>query len=178
MRKREVTSVLLVAGTCIGGGTIALPMVLAKIGIIPSLLIMIAIWLLNYYPSLAGAELNLRSEQGLSLGALGKKFSGRGAQLVGEVSVKVLSYAALTIHLCGSSSIIQKLLEEYLHCNISVLTIESCIAFSGAVLLFFPFKVISALNNLMFSCLILVFFMLLGAIVAVQSHLVMTMHIC
>ena len=166
MRKRELTAVLLVAGTCIGGGTIALPMVLAKVGIVPSLLIMIGIWLLNYYPSLAGAELNLRSEQGLSLGTLGKNFSGRGAQLVGEISVKVLSYAALTIHLCGSSSIIQKLLEEYLHCNASTLTIESCIAFSGAVLLFFPFKVISALNNFMFSCLILVFLMLLGAIVS------------
>lgn len=164
MRKRDVSSIFLAAGTCIGGGTIALPMVFAKVGVIPSLAIMIFIWLLNYYPSLAGAELNLRSERGLSLGELGKTFSGAGAQAMGEIVVKILSYASLTIHLCGSSSILQKLLEEYFHCGISVLAIETCIALFGAVLLLFPFKVISALNNVMFTALILMFLVLLGTI--------------
>ena len=159
--RKQISSALLIAGTCIGGGTIALPMVLAKIGIIPSLLIMLMIWLLNYYPSLAGAELNLRSERGLSLGELGKILSGRGAQAIGEISVKLLSYAALTIHLCGSSSIIQKLLEEYLHCNMSILTIETCMALFGIALLMFPFKIISACNNAMFTGLIVLFLMML-----------------
>lgn len=166
MRKREISSIFLVAGTCIGGGTIALPMVLAKVGVIPSLIVMISIWLLNYYPSLAGIELNLRSERGLSLGELGKTFSGIGAQTIGEVIVKVLSYAVLTLHLCGSSSIIQKLLEEYFHCDASILAIETCIAFGGATLLLFPFKVISALNNILFTSLIVMFLLILGTIVS------------
>lgn len=166
MSKRELSSIFLVAGTCIGGGTIALPMVLAKIGVIPSIIVMILIWMLNYYPSLTGLELNLRSEKGLSLGELGKTFSGVGAQAVGEFTVKILSYAVLTLHLCGSSSIIQKLLEEYLHYNTSILTIETCIALFGAVLLLFPFRVISTLNNMMFMGLIFMFFIILGTIVS------------
>ena len=56
MRKimqKQITSTLLVAGMCIGGGTIAIPIVLAKLGIIPSAIITLVVWFLNYYPSLA-----------------------------------------------------------------------------------------------------------------------------
>lgn len=166
MRKREITSILLIAGTCIGGGTIALPMVLAKIGIIPSVLITIAIWLLNYYPSLSGVELNLRSDRGMSLGELGRKISGNGAQAIGEISVKTVSFASLAIHLCGSSSIIHKLVEEYLHYDMSVLTIESCLAAFGIVILLLPFRMISIINNIMFTCLITVFFTLLCSMIS------------
>lgn len=77
--QKQITSTLLVAGMCIGGGTIAIPMVLAKLGIIPSAIITLLVWFLNYYPSLAGMELNLRSERGLSLGALGKVFRSWGS---------------------------------------------------------------------------------------------------
>ena len=97
MYHKKITSTLLVAGMCIGGGTIAIPMVFAKLGILPSIFITLVVWFLNYYPSLGGMELNLRSERGLSLGELGKNFSGRGAQMAGELCVKVLSYAALTM---------------------------------------------------------------------------------
>lgn len=158
---KQITSALLVAGTCIGGGTIALPIVLAKIGIIPSVLVTLFIWLLNYYPSLMGMELNLRSDRGLSLGSLGNLFSGRGIQIVGELSVKLFSYAALTMHLCGTSSIIQRLLEKYLQCEISTFAIETFMAIAGIILLSFPFKIISSVNNVMFTGFICVFGILL-----------------
>lgn len=158
---KRITTALLVAGTCIGGGTIALPIVLAKIGIIPSILITLFIWLLNYYPSLIGAELNLRSDRGLSLGALGNYFSGTCTQIIGELSVKLFSYAALTMHLCGTSSIIQKLLEKYFQYDISIFAIETFMAILGIILLSFSFKFISLVNNMMFSGFILVFAILL-----------------
>lgn len=159
---KQMTPTLLVAGMCIGGGTIAIPMVFAKLGIIPSVFITLVVWFLNYYPSLGGMELNLRSERGLSLGELGKKFSGRGAQLVGEVCVKVLSYAAMTMYLCGSSSIIHKLIATCLNIEISIFAIESIIAGIGAVLMFFPFKVISSINNVMFMGFTIIFLLLLS----------------
>lgn len=168
--QKQITSTLLVAGMCIGGGTIAIPMVLAKLGIIPVVLITLLVWFLNYYPSLAGMELNLRSERGLSLGSLGKKFSGRGAQIAGEVSVKVLSYAALTMYLCGAASIIQKLIENCFHCEISMLFIETILALAGVILLFFPFKIVSSANNVMFSGFVIIFAVLLGVIIRFTDY--------
>ena len=164
MCKKEITSILLIAGTCIGSGTIAFPMVLAKLGIIPSIIIMLIIWILNYYPSLSVMELNLRSEQGLSLGTLGKKISGKWAQMVGEISVKIISYALLTTYLYGSASIIQKLLEEYFNYALSVFTVETIIATFGILLLLLPLKIVSEINGMISSCLIFGFAILLGTI--------------
>ena len=72
---KQITSILLIAGTCIGAGMIALPMTLAKLGVIPSILLMFFIWLFSYYYSLVSIELNLNSEKGLSLVLLCKKYS-------------------------------------------------------------------------------------------------------
>lgn len=163
--QKQITSTLLVAGMCIGGGTIAIPIVLAKLGIIPSAIITLMVWFLNYYPSLAGMDLNLRSERGMSLGVLGRIFSGKYAQIAGEVSVKVLSYAALTMYLCGSSSILQKLIEAYFQTEIPIEAIETVVAVFGIILLFFPFKTVSKLNNVMFVGFIVIFAILLGGMI-------------
>ena len=56
---KQITSIFLVAGTCIGAGMFALPLTFAKIGIIPSIIIIILTWLFTYYCSLIYVELNL-----------------------------------------------------------------------------------------------------------------------
>ena len=56
---KQITSIFLVAGTCIGAGMLALPLALAKIGIIYSIIIIILTWIFTYYCSLIYVELNL-----------------------------------------------------------------------------------------------------------------------
>ena len=102
------------------------------------MIITLIIWILNYYPLLSVIELNLCSEYGLSLGVLGKTISGKGAQIIGELSVKIISYALLTTYLYGASSIIQKLLEKSLNWTFSIFSIEAIIATVGIILLLFP----------------------------------------
>ena len=106
---KQTGSILLVAGTCIGSGMIALPMVLAKLGLIPSLFLMLLTWLLMYYTSLINLELNLQAGKGMSLGSLGAHFSGPIAGFVGNVALKLLSYALLAVFLYGAASIIGKM---------------------------------------------------------------------
>ena len=98
--QKLIGSILLISGTCIGSGMIALPMVLAKLGIISSII----------YTSVINLELNLQAGKGLTLGMLGKYFSGHTAQIIGTVSLKLLSYALLAVFIYGGSSILQKLL--------------------------------------------------------------------
>lgn len=162
--RKQITSILLVAGTCIGGGTIALPMVLAKLGIIPSLAIMVLVWLLTYYTSLVSVELNLHLDRGLSLGALGKVFSGNTAAAIGEISVKLLSYALLSVYIYGGASIIQKLIEVYFQCSISNIIVETCLTALTAIVLLFPMKTISTLNNIAFVIFAFIFLALIGVI--------------
>lgn len=155
--QKQINSILFVAGTCIGGGVIALPIVLAKLGIIPSFIIMILSWLLTYYPSLVSVELNLHSDRGLTLSELAQKFSGRTAQIISEISVKLLSYSLLAVYFSGGSSIIRKLLSVYWNYSPTEIIVQSSLALIVAGILMFPMKIISKINGAAFIGFLIVF---------------------
>jgi tyrosine-specific transport protein len=154
MMNKKTGAIPLVAGTCIGSGMIALPMVLAKLGLVPSVLLMLLVWALMYYTSLVNLELNLQAGQGLSLGALGRYFSGPIAELVGTVSLKLLSYALLAVFIYGGSSVLQELIESKLAKNFSFELIASCYALVTSVVLLLPIKFIDYFNRLLFVSLL------------------------
>ena len=165
--EKQIGAILLIAGTCIGSGTIALPMVLAKLGIIPSVSLMIAMWFLIYYTSLVNVEINLQSGKGRSLGSLGKYFSGRAASLTGTISLKLLSYSLLAVFIYGGSSIIQKLLGTK-HDFQVIATIYSLCAI---IILLFPLKLIDYINRILFMGLLSIFAVLMiGLISMIELH--------
>lgn len=160
-----ITAILLVAGVSIGGGTIALPMALAKLGLLTSLIVMGLTWFLTYYTSLTSVELNLQSERGMSLGALGRVFLGRAAGIIGELSVKLLSYALLAAFFCGGASILQKLIEAGTGYTPSTAVLQGGLALAAGSVLLCPTEAISRVNNVAFGLFLVLFFILVGAIV-------------
>lgn len=148
--QKQIGSIMMVAGTCIGSGMIALPMVLVKLGLIPSLVLMLVIWGIMYYTSLVSLELNLQARHGLSLGALGKYFSGRVAELIGTISIKLLSYALLAVFIYGGASVLQNLMNS----GVSMMDIESWYAGIAALVLLLPIKLVDHINRILFIGLI------------------------
>ncbi|MCE2993825.1 MAG: amino acid permease [Alphaproteobacteria bacterium] len=159
---KQTGSILLVAGTCIGSGMIALPMVLAKLGLIPSILLMLLTWLLMYYTSLINLELNLQAGKGMSLGSLGMHFSGPIAGFVGNISLKLLSYSLLAVFIYGGSSIIQKITSN----DMDLLIIESICALFSVLVLLLPMKTIDYINRILFISLLTIVAVLLFGLLA------------
>lgn len=165
--QKHIGATILVAGTCIGGGMIALPLVLAKIGIIPSILIMILTWLIVYYTSIINLELHLQAGNGFSLGELGRKFSGKIAETIGNTSFKILSFALISVYLDGSSSVVQKMFES----NHSFEMIATIVAVISTILLMFPIKILDYVNRIMFICLVIVTAILIvGLVSSIKWH--------
>ena len=163
--KKNWGAILLVAGTCIGSGMIALPMVLAKLGLVYSILLMLFIWFIMYFTSLVNLELNLQAGHGLSLGALGRLFSGKGAEMLGTVCLKLLSYALLAVFIYGAASVLQQLLDlparfGHIACALSLTTV-------GILLL--PMHWIDYMNRILF-------FSLLGVVAILIAGLLWTAH--
>lgn len=165
MIRKYIGAILLVAGTCIGSGMIALPIVLAKLGLIPSIVLMLFIWFIMYYTSLINLELNLHAGKGLPLGALGSYYSGKTAKLIGMMSLKLLSYALLAVFVYGGSSIIQELISSHMAIEYSFNTIAMCYALGAIVLLLLPIKLIDYINRILFVGLIGVVAILIGGLV-------------
>ncbi|MBN9542550.1 MAG: amino acid permease [Alphaproteobacteria bacterium] len=153
--KKLIGSTCLVAGTCIGAGMIALPIVLAKIGIVMSMVMLIAVWGVTYLASLMTLELNLRAGEGKPLGLLGRHFGGLKAEIVGIVCLKLLAYSLLSAYLYGGTSVISKLLAMF-NVEASNLAI-SWVYFSVIlVILSLPLKLLDYTNRILFAGLITV----------------------
>lgn len=158
-------AILLIAGTCIGSGMIALPMILAKLGIIPSVIIMLCTWFFAYHTSLVSVELNLHLDRGAPLGQLGKIFSGKTAEIIGTISVKLLSYSLLAVYIYGGTSIIQKLIQVYYGYFVSNCVVATTLSLITMVVITFPIKIISKLNSMLFSFLIILFLSLIAIMI-------------
>ncbi len=164
--KKKNGAILLVAGTCIGSGMIALPMTMSKIGIIPSIFIMFLMWGLIYYSALISLELNLQAGKAMTLGQLGAKFSGKIASFVGSSSFKILSFSLVAVYIYASTSLIQKLLEEfYLEGDFNFTNIALIYSFVSFIILSFPIKIIDYINRVLFVCLLLVIMILVLGLV-------------
>tara|TARA_R110000868_G_C10969234_1_gene769499 strand:- start:8248 stop:9477 length:1230 start_codon:yes stop_codon:yes gene_type:complete len=158
--KKTIGAAFLVAGTCIGSGMMALPLVLGKIGILPSFFLMLITWLLMYYTALFSIELNLQAGRGLSLGSLGRIFSGFTAEVIGVVSLKLLSYALLAVYISGLASVFDKLFDM----GLSIQTLITLIALGIFLVLCLPLKILDIFNRFLFITLLVIFLILIASL--------------
>jgi tyrosine-specific transport protein len=68
---------LLVSGTCIGGGMLALPVITAPAGFFPSLVLMGACWVFMTLTGLLLIEANLWMEEGAHITTMASRLLGR-----------------------------------------------------------------------------------------------------
>jgi tyrosine-specific transport protein len=159
--QKQTGAILLVAGTCIGSGMIALPLVLARIGLLPSVFIMLLMWAIIYYTALINLEINLQAGKASSLGELGRKFSGKIAELIGTSSFKILSFSLVAVYIYGGSSVLQTMME-----GPSFIKIASIYALISTILLILPIKIVDYVNRALFMGLLGVISILVAGLVA------------
>lgn len=167
--QKQLGSILIVAGTCIGAGTLALPLAIAPLGLIPGIFIMLGIWILAYYTSLIHLELNLHAGAGLDLGQLANRFSGRSMQCVSTSLVTLLMYALMTAYLYIGSSIIQKMLTTYcaFECCSSALAIAYATGIMSILLL--PITLVDYANRILLLVLFGCAIFLVGGLMIVTN---------
>jgi tyrosine-specific transport protein len=154
--QKQLGAIMLIAGTAIGSGMIALPMVLSKLGLFPSIGLMIFMGIFMYVSSLMTLELNLQAGHSLHLGAMGRHFGGKTAGFIGTVCLKILSYALLAAYIYGGASIVQKLITHYFSHEYAFQTIATLFTVGILFVLAGPLKQIDYINRMMFIGLIIV----------------------
>ena len=157
--QKQIGATILIAGGCIGSGIIALPIVLAKIGLISSIVIMLLSWMLIYFSSIINLELHLQVGRGVTLGELGKKFSGKIAQSIGIISFKILSFSLASVYIYGGTSIMQSLFNQE-----SFIIVASIYSIIVAILFMLPIKIIDYVNRFFFIGLITVMLTLIAGL--------------
>ncbi|MFY2507097.1 aromatic amino acid transport family protein [Vibrio pectenicida] len=105
MNKSKVLgSTLIIAGTTIGAGMLALPLASAGIGFSASIIIMFALWALMSYTALLMVELHQHADSRATLHTLAKQFLGNKGKWVASFSMLFLFYSLCAAYIAGGGA--------------------------------------------------------------------------
>lgn len=127
---KQIGCIFLIIGTSLGGGILAIPMILSYFGILIGCIIMFLMWLLMTYSTLAVAEACLHFEKGISyLGLAHELFKKPGIILVYICAFGIL-YGMLAAYISAIGSSFESLLDI----NYILIEIGFVIIFGGFIL--------------------------------------------
>lgn len=114
VRKGSILSAtFLVAGTCIGGGMLALPVATGVSGFMPSICIMIICWLAMTVTALLLLEVSMWMEEGVHLISMTSRILGVPGKIVSWCLYLFICYASLVAYTAGGGVQVSMAVRDY-----------------------------------------------------------------
>jgi tyrosine-specific transport protein len=111
MHSKILGGILLVVGTTIGGGMLALPVVLAQSGIVGAVCLLIASWAVMAFCALLILEVNLWMPEKSNIILMAKTTLGIPGEAIAWICYLLLFYCLLAAYIAGGSDILHGLLD-------------------------------------------------------------------
>lgn len=107
MQNKTLGSTLIVAGTTIGAGMLAMPLTSAEMGFGMTLVLLVVLWLLLSYSALLFVELYQKAPATDSgIATLAEQYFGVSGRIVATLSLVIFMYAILTVYSLGGGNLI------------------------------------------------------------------------
>lgn len=117
MNNKSLGAILIVIGTCLGAGMLALPVSTAPAGFLLGVALLVLTWGYMYLTGLLVLETNLWFTEEVSYISMAEKTLGSVAKWFTWLCFLLLLYSLITAYIMGGSSIFQLGLHDYLHIN-------------------------------------------------------------
>lgn len=136
-KNKRLGGLLIVAGTTVGGGMLALPIASANAGFGASVCLLIAMWALMTYTALITLEMNLYFNKGVSIAYAAEYALGRLGKIVSTFAIAILFYALLSAYMAGGASVLDQVVEYLFGVKISstISVLLFCFILGGITLL-------------------------------------------
>lgn len=161
MNLKLIGSSLIISGTALGAGMLAIPMVLAQFGLLWGTALMLFIFIGTTYAALLLLEASINVGGGLGMNTIARKSLGKGGQLVTNGLLYALLICLLMAYILGAGDLLNKLLQSIgldlslVHSQVAFTLIAGVIVASGTA-------VIDKINRALFAIML---FMLLLTLV-------------
>lgn len=127
MKNRTMGSILIVAGTTIGAGMLAMPLASAGVGFGVTAGLLFCLWALMCYTSLLLLEVYQHVPADTGLGTLAQRYLGRHGQWLTGLSMLFLMYALAAAYISGAGELLASSLNQWFNLHLPA---------AGGVLLF------------------------------------------
>ena len=118
---KTIGSTLLVAGTMIGAGMLAMPLTSAGIGFGFTLVLLLGLWALLTFSALLFVELYQTAESDAGIGTLAEQYFGKTGRIIATTVLIIFLYALIAAYVSGGGSLLKDLLPESFGNKVSIL---------------------------------------------------------
>jgi len=155
-------AMFLVAGTCIGGGMLALPVATGVNGFIPSIAIMFTCWLAMTASALLLLEASLWMEEGVHIITMTTRLLGKFSKVVSWVLFLFISYASIVAYTAGGGVQIASFFahSSLLPVSKDLGALLFLLAFGAAV--YMGNRIVGRVNSILFIAMIAAYIALVG----------------
>ncbi|ENY8010069.1 aromatic amino acid transporter [Vibrio fluvialis] len=119
MQSKLLGSTLIIAGTTIGAGMLALPLASAGIGFSTSLMIMLALWALMAFTALLMVEIHQYADKDATLHTLAKQILGNKGKWIATFAMLFLFYALCAAYIAGGGAQFTNRISEFTDLEVS-----------------------------------------------------------
>ena len=112
LNSKLIGGVLLIVGTSIGGGMLALPVSTAEVGFTNSLFFLVFCWFVMTSGALLLLEVNLRLPPGSNMVSMAKSTLGLPGALIAWITYLFLLYTLLSAYISGGSDVFNSILNK------------------------------------------------------------------
>lgn len=113
VNSKLIGGILLIVGTSIGGGMLALPVSMAAVGITNSIIFLFLCWLVMTAGALLILEVNLSFPPGSNIITMAKATIGLPGQIIAWTTCLILLYSLLSAYISGGSDLLNSLLHQF-----------------------------------------------------------------
>lgn len=157
---RLVGGILLISGTSIGAGLIALPVETGTYGFLSSALILSTCWLATLFAALFMLEANLWCKDDSNLISMAQETLGPIGRALAWLSYLLLLYALMVAYLSGMNSLVVTSFNQLFHIQLSSLSASSLLITIFGLVLYFGTGPLDYLNRIFILGFIITFFSL------------------
>lgn len=155
------SGVLLIGGTSIGAGMLALPVVTGLSGFFPAMVVNTVCWLFMLATGLLLLEATLWMKEGANILSMTERILGPAGKVFGGGAFIFLYYCLLISYISGGAPLLESALERYLPFDLPTSSYYFLFACAFGTIIYFGHRVVDRVNWLLMASLIISYVLLL-----------------
>ncbi|MFC4892314.1 amino acid permease [Pseudofrancisella aestuarii] len=164
---RKFGAAMIISGTCIGAGMLAIPATVASCGFFIGSILIISIWLLMTFTALVLAEVNLKMKDGSNFVEMTRDTLGSTGVVVVWITYVLLLYSLVAAYTVGGGSLISTILAQ-VGINLSSNLTGIIFVFVFGAFVYISTRAVDHMNKLMLFLKLTAFFLL---VLVLASHI-------
>lgn len=150
-QSKTIGCMLMIAGTALGAGMLALPLVSAGSGFVMAFIALICLWALMCYTALLTLEVNIHFPVGTSFGTMAAQTLGSWGKWVASAAMMLLFYSLTAAYISGGATLFSEISHHYLalHAPVKLCAVLFTLVF--AAIIYWKTKAVDYVNRVLFT---------------------------